>query len=312
MKKSLSNHLLTVGSVAFDSIKTPFGQAKKTLGGSATYFSLAASFFAQPSIIAVVGQDFQHRHKQILQKRQIDLSGLRVQKGKSFAWTGEYFLDLNTRQTLKLALNVFADFKPQLLLHHRQSPYVFLGNIHPKLQLQVLRQIENSKLVGLDTVDFWIEHNLKELQKVLKLVDVFVINEAEARQLSKERNLRQAAKKIIRMMGKTKSPILIIKQGEYGLLMFYHGEIFNSPGYPLETIFDPTGAGDSFAGGFMGYLAGVDKVDENHLKRACIFGSVIASFCVEDFGTKRLERLTKKEIQNRFAEFKHLTHFEIK
>lgn len=361
--------ILNIGSIAFDSIKTPFGQAKKTLGGSATYFSLAASFFAQPAIVAVVGEDFNNAHEKVFQNRKIDLSGLEHKKGESFFWSGKYNFDLNTRKTLKLKLNVFADFQPKLLPHHCQSQYVFLGNIHPKLQMQVLKQIKQPRLVGLDTVDFWIERNLGDLKQVLKLVDVFVINDSEARELSKEYNLVKAAKKILGMMvpppprpgGSTppmlggdgpKSPpilggvaaaggrggnkILIIKQGEHGLLMFYNSpparggvpagrgggrdgddkvsnlKIFNLPGYPLETVFDPTGAGDSFAGGFMGYLASADKLDEHHLKRACVYGSVVASFCVEDFGTKRLEKLTKKEIQNRFAEFKHLTHFEIK
>jgi sugar/nucleoside kinase (ribokinase family) len=346
--------ILNIGSIAFDSIKTPFGQAKKTLGGSATYFSLAASFFAQPAIVAVVGEDFNNAHKKVFQNRKVDLSGLEHKKGESFFWSGKYNFDLNTRKTLKLKLNVFADFQPKLLPHHCQSQYVFLGNIHPKLQMQVLKQIKQPRLVGLDTVDFWIERNLGDLKQVLKLVDVFVINDSEARELSREYNLVKAAKKILGMMSATPSlspsPLsasgrgktLIIKQGEHGLLMFYKAsslllspsegrvpecirggerlnkkfnesnlKIFNLPGYPLETVFDPTGAGDSFAGGFMGYLASADKLDEHHLKRACVYGSVVASFCVEDFGTKRLEKLTKQEIQNRFAEFKRLTHFEI-
>jgi len=319
---STQSKLLVVGSVAFDSIKTPFGKIDRTLGGSASYFSLAASFFTKPSVIAVVGEDFKNSDRKILQRKNIDLSGLEQQKGKSFFWRGEYNFDLSSRETLELQLNVFSQFKPRLLPHHKQARYVFLGNIHPKLQLEVLKQIKKPTLVGLDTIDFWIEKNLSDLKKVLKLVDVFVINESEARELSQEFNLVKAAKKILGMM--SKHPILIIKQGEHGLLMFSSPpqsmgrgrgrglNIFNLPGFPLEKVFDPTGAGDSFAGGFMGYLASVDDVSDAHLKRACVYGSVVASFCVENFGTKSLEKLTRANINHRFQQFKHLTHFEIK
>lgn len=301
--------ILSVGSVAFDSIKTPFGEAKNLLGGSATYFSLAARFFATPAIVAVVGQDFTDEHRQIFTKNDIDVSGLVKLPGKTFAWGGEYGFDLNTRQTLFTHLNVFENFKPQLHEEHQNAPFVFLGNIQPNLQKLVLNQIKHPKLVGLDTMNLWIQNTPTELAEVLKLIDVLVINDSEARQLSQEHNLAKAAKKIRLMM--RPQAVLVIKQGEHGLLMFYNNTIFNLPGYLLEDVFDPTGAGDSFAGGFMGYLAQAGEITEANLKRACVFGSVVASFCVEDFGTKRLETLTKQDIDQRFAQFKQLTYFEL-
>jgi sugar/nucleoside kinase (ribokinase family) len=307
-KQSSSSGLLIVGSVAFDSIETPFGKVNKTLGGSASYFSLAASFFARPSVVAVVGDDFTGRERKILESKKNDLSGLETAKGKSFHWGGKYSFDLNNRKTLFTHLNVFENFRPKLLPHHKTASYVFLGNIHPKLQLEVLSQIKKPKLVGLDTMNFWIEKAPKDLKKILKLADIFVINDSEARELSAEHNLVKAAKKIIAMMGK--KPTLIIKQGEYGLLMFQQGKIFHLPGFPLEDVIDPTGAGDSFAGGMFGYLAKIGELDWENLKRACVAGSVLASFAVEELGTNRLGQITQSDIFKRVAEFKKLTNFE--
>jgi sugar/nucleoside kinase (ribokinase family) len=299
--------LLIVGSVAFDSIETPFGKVRKTLGGSASYFSLAASFFTKPSVVAVVGTDFTDKYKKVLAKKKIDLSGLETAKGKSFHWGGKYSFDLNNRDTLFTHLNVFENFKPKLSEAHKKSSHIFLGNIHPALQMEVLRQIKNPKLVGLDTMNFWIEKAPKELAKVLKQADIFVINDSEARELSKEHNLMKAAKKIIGMMGKNST--LIIKRGEYGLLMFNRGAIFHLPGFPLEDVIDPTGAGDSFAGGMFGYLAKTNDHSWENLKRACVAGSVMASFCVEKLGTARLEKISQSDIGKRVGEFKNLTDF---
>ena len=308
MQKKLST-LLIVGSVAFDSIKTPFGKVNKTLGGSASYFSLAAGYFARPSIVAVVGNDFRTADKKILSNKKIDLSGLQTSKGKTFAWGGEYFFDLNSRKTLFTHLNVFENFQPKLSAHHKQAKYVFLGNIHPKLQLEVLRQIKKPKLVGLDTMNYWIESAPQELARVLKLVDILIINDSEARELSKKHNLIKSANKIAGMI-KPKST-LIVKRGEFGLLMFKQGQIFNLPGYPLEDVLDPTGAGDSFAGGFMGYVARTNDTSWNNLKKACVAGSVMASFCVEKLGVKRLLEIKDVKIKQRLKDFKQLTHFEI-
>ncbi|MBI3231692.1 MAG: sugar kinase [Candidatus Doudnabacteria bacterium] len=299
--------LLCIGSVAYDSIITPFGQVNRTLGGSATYFSLASSLFSPTQIIAIVGSDF--KELDVFKKREIDISGLQKAQGKTFHWAGKYHFDLNTRETLKTELGVFDHFKPTLDVKHRASEYVFLGNIHPRLQLDVLAQITTPKLVGLDTMNFWIEKAPRDLVAVMKKIDVLVINDSEARQLSKEHNLVKAARKILKMMGGQKSDVLIIKQGEHGLLMFHYGSIFNLPGFPLENVVDPTGAGDSFAGGFMGYLAKTQNLLPANLKTACAYGSVVASFCVEEFGTQRFLTLKKYEVAKRLKQFKQLTHF---
>ncbi len=311
---------MVVGSVAFDNIQTPFGKISKTLGGSASYFSLAASFFTKPYVVAVVGNDFTYKYKEILKKKKIDLSGLETTKGQSFHWGGKYSFDLNNRDTLFTHLNVFEHFKPKLLEHHKTASYVFLGNIHPELQLDVLSQIKKPKLVGLDTMNFWIEKAPQELAKVLKLTDIFVINDSEARELSGEHNLMKAARKIIKMMPKGRGvpsategtplpPVLIIKRGEYGLLMFGKNQIFHLPGFPLEDVIDPTGAGDSFAGGLFGYLSKTEDSSWENLKRACVAGSVLASFGVEKLGTQRLQEITQNDINERFGEFKKLTDF---
>jgi sugar/nucleoside kinase (ribokinase family) len=299
--------LLNIGSVAFDSIITPFGKISKTLGGSATYFSLSASYFVKPAIVAVVGEDF--NSFDILKKRKIDVLGLQKQKGKTFHWAGKYHFDLNTRDTLKTELGVFANFKPILNDVQKSSQYIFLGNIHPALQLDVLKQIKKPKIVGLDTMNLWIETALTDLKKVIAQVNVFVINDSEARQLTKEHNIYKAAKKILAMMNTTHR-VLIIKRGEYGLLMFSQNQIFHLPGLPLEEVKDPTGAGDSFAGGMFGYLCKNSSVHTLTLadyKKACIYGSAMASFCIEDFGTKRLHNVKQSEINSRVKQFQQLS-----
>lgn len=317
MKNKFKQKLLVVGSVAFDSLKTPFGNVKKTLGGSATHFSLSASYFSSPSIIAVVGNDFKKENFNILKKRGTDISGVKIQNGKTFHWAGKYHFDLNTRDTLKTELGVFANFKPELNKQQQLSDFVFLGNIHPKLQLDVLNQIKKPKLIGLDTMNLWIETALPDLKKVLKKVNIFVINDSEARQLSKEHNIYKAAKKILAMLGSRWASsasaedahlqkTLIIKRGEYGLLLFNQNQIFHLPGIPLEDVIDPTGAGDTFAGGMFGYLAMKNSFRLNELKKACVYGSCLASFCVEQFGTKALHNLTKNQIENRAKQLHNL------
>ncbi len=298
--------LLVVGSVAFDSVKTPFGEVKEVLGGSATYFSTAASFFTNVSLVAVVGEDFPKEHVDFLKSRNIDTTGLVRSAGKTFRWKGEYTYELNEAHTLDTQLNVFEKFRPSLPQSYKDHKVVFLANIDPDLQRDVLRQINAPKLVACDTMNFWIEGKRESLIKTLKLVDILIINDGEARELSREPNLVKAASKIRELGPKT----LIIKQGEYGALLFTNNNVFSAPGYPLESVFDPTGAGDSFAGGFMGYLANSMNLDDDNIRRAVIFGSVMASFNVEDFSLNRLKSLDYQEIENRFRDFRRLTHFD--
>jgi sugar/nucleoside kinase (ribokinase family) len=299
--------LLVVGSVALDSVKTPFGQVAEALGGSATYFSYAASFFTAVSVVAVVGEDFPEEHLHLLQGRGVDLSGLQVTKGQTFRWTGEYGYDLNEARTLATHLNVFADFRPTLPEQLKRPSFLFLANIDPELQLQVLHQVERPRLVALDTMNFWIEGKREALLKVLGEVDALVVNDREARQLTREANLIKAAL-AIHSYGPR---IVVIKRGEYGALMVNGGRFFFTPAYPLELVFDPTGAGDSFAGGFMGYLARQERLDEATLRRAIVYGSVMASFTVEDFSLNRLKRLKESEISQRFESFQELVRFEV-
>ena len=298
--------ILVVGSVAFDSVKTPFGEAEDVLGGSATYFSVAASFFSPVRVVGVVGSDFSDEHAAIFKRHNIDTTGLVHADGETFRWKGEYGFDLNERHTLDTRLNVFETFKPELPDAYRNSEYVFLGNIDPELQLQVLEQIEKPRVVVCDTMNFWIDGKLAALKRTLGRVDILVINDGETRMLAGETNLVRAANKI-RAMGPR---ILIVKRGEYGVLMFNQDSIFGAPAFPLEEIYDPTGAGDSFAGGFMGHLAQAESLDDASFRRAIIFGSVMASFNVEEFSLNGLSRLTKTEVEGRFQQFKNLTHFE--
>jgi len=311
VNKQKNNNILIVGSVALDTIKTPFGEVKDALGGSATYFSVAASYFSPVRIVAVVGKDFPQRHISLLQKRRIDTSGLFIdKKGKTFRWRGYYEYDLSNAHTLETQLNVFASFRPDLNPQHRSSEYLFLGNIDPVLQSEVLEQMKSPRLIGADTMNFWIEGKPSDLKNMIRKIDVLIINEAEAREFAHEKNLVKAARKII-SWGPS---YLVIKRGEYGALLFADNKIFSAPAYPLENISDPTGAGDSFAGGFMGYLASVnaqrgDKDLFQKMSRAVIYGSVMASFNVESFSLTRLASLINRDISQRYKEFEQLTCF---
>jgi sugar/nucleoside kinase (ribokinase family) len=298
--------ILVVGSVALDSVKTPFGKRDEILGGSATYFGVAASYFTDISMIAVVGEDFPEKHVAFLRRKGIDTSGLQRHNGKTFRWKGEYALDFNTRTTLETQLNVFADFSPKLLSTHRDQEYIFLGNIDPDLQQLVLEQMGKPRLVACDTMNFWIERKRESLLATLSKIDMLIINDEEARQLAKEHNLFRAARIILRMGPKA----LVIKRGEYGALMFSSSSIFSVPAFPVEEVLDPTGAGDSFAGGLMGYLAACGKADDAALRKAVAFGVVMASFNVMSFGAEKLGDLTYPEIESRYREFHKTVFFE--
>ncbi len=298
--------ILVVGSVALDSVKTPFGSRDDVLGGSATYFSVAASYFTDVSVIAVVGSDFPEEYVSFLRRKGIDVSGLERQPGRTFRWEGEYGFDLNTRTTLDTQLNVFADFYPKLLSSHHSMEYLFLGNIDPDLQRAVLEQMKAPKLVACDTMNYWIENRRPSLLKTLAMIDLLVINDAETRQLANEANLIRAARRILTWGPK----MLVVKRGEYGVLMFGKDSIFGIPAFPVEEVLDPTGAGDSFAGGMMGYLAGVGCHDEAAIRQAVVFGSVMASFNVMDFGPAVLGNLTYPEIEARYREFRKISFFE--
>jgi sugar/nucleoside kinase (ribokinase family) len=299
--------LLVVGSVAFDAVSTPFGERERMLGGSATHFSLSASFFTDVRVVGVVGHDFGEEEMRVFAARGVNTDDLeRVEDGKTFFWRGKYDFDLNVAQTLDTQLNVFADFKPKLSEESRRARMVFLGNIQPLLQSEVREQVRGAELVALDTMNYWISSVPDEVRTAIQGVDVVIINDAEARQLASEPNIIKAARKILSWGPRA----LVVKRGEYGAAMFTKETYFAIPAYPLESVFDPTGAGDTFAGGFMGYLASHDQIDEATMRRAVIFGSVMASFNVEEFGTERVSRLTHEEINQRFREFKQMTHFE--
>ena len=298
--------ILVVGSVAFDSISTPFGSAERALGGSATYFSVSASFFSPVQLVAVVGEDFTEEEMKAFEGRPIDTSGLSRVEGKTFFWSGEYGFDLNVAETKDTQLNVFAEFQPKLPEAFRSPDVLFLANIHPDLQLDVLRQAKRPRLVALDTMNYWITSAKPELERVLREVDMLVINEGEVRQLTGEPNILKASRMIHDMGPQT----LVLKRGEYGVLLLTPESIFAAPAYPLESVFDPTGAGDSFAGGFMGFLASCSELTAENYRRAIIFGSVVASFNVESFSLDRLRTLTRKEIDDRYRAFRRLTHFE--
>jgi len=299
--------IVVVGSVAFDSIQTPFGKAERCLGGSATYFSVAASFFTEVDLIAVIGEDFTDDDLAIFRDRNVKLDGLRrVPGAKTFFWSGEYGFDLNVAKTRDTQLNVFADFHPQLNERQKKADVLFLANIQPELQLDVLHQAERPRLVALDTMNLWIEIKRAELERVFAEVDLIVINEAEVRQFTKEPNLVKAARQILALGPQT----LVIKRGEYGVMLVTADAIFAAPAYPLENVFDPTGAGDTFAGGFLGYLASRREITDRELRRATIFGSVLASFTVEKFSLDRLREITLADVQERYQDFRALTHFE--
>jgi sugar/nucleoside kinase (ribokinase family) len=299
--------LLVVGSVAFDAVETPFGKRDRMLGGSASHFSIAASFFTDVRVVAVVGGDFGNEERDVFARHNVDTTDIEViPDGKTFRWFGRYEYDLNVAHTLDTHLNVFAGFQPKLSNGSKNARLVFLGNIQPDLQRGVREQVPAAELVALDTMNLWINTTRESLQKTIEVVDLMIINDAEVRQIADEPNLIKAARKILSWGPHT----LIVKRGEYGAAMFTREEYFAIPAYPLESVFDPTGAGDSFAGGLMGYLASQEKLDEAALRRAMIFGSVMASFNVEEFGTDRVQRLTHEEINQRFCDFKRFTHFE--
>ncbi|HSB28514.1 MAG TPA: PfkB family carbohydrate kinase [Pyrinomonadaceae bacterium] len=299
--------LVVVGSVAFDAVETPFGKCDKMLGGSASHFSISASFFTDVSIVGVVGGDFTEADGEVFNHHNIGTNDLeRIPNGKTFRWAGRYEYDLNIAHTLDTQLNVFAEFKPKLSEESKSARLLFLGNIQPDLQREVREQMPNAELVALDTMNLWIENTRESLIRTIRGVHVVIINDAEARQLTGIPNLIKAAREIL-----TWGPrALIVKRGEYGAALFTSENYFAIPAYPLESVFDPTGAGDTFAGGFMGYLSDQDELDEAAMRRAMIFGSVMASFNVEEFGTQRVRRLTHGEINDRFSAFKRMTHFE--
>ncbi len=300
--------LLVVGSVAFDAIETPFGRVERTVGGAATYFSLAASFFTRVNLVGVVGDDFTVKHEEVFRGRSVDLAGLERAQGKTFFWSGKYHENLNDRTTLATDLNVFAEFRPKLPESFRKSDYIFLANIDPTLQRSVLDQVTGKpRLVALDTMNYWIEGTPDELKKTLKQTQVLMINDSETRQLSNEHNLLRAAEAIFKMGPKT----LVIKRGEHGAMMVHGDSVFCVPAYPLDEIHDPTGAGDSFAGGFMGYLASAGKINANSLRLAMVYGSVLGSFAVEKFGLERLLKLKRREITDRVRHFHKLTTFKL-
>ena len=302
--------LLTVGSVAFDAIETPFGKTDKIVGGAATYIALSSSYFTKDQkIVSVVGDDFPTETIQFLESKGIDTEGLQIKKGeKSFFWSGKYHNDMNSRDTLVTELNVLENFDPTIPASYQGVDYLMLGNLAPTVQRQVIERLdERPKLIALDTMNFWMDIMMDELKKTIKLIDVLIINDEEARQLSGEYSLKVAAKKIIEMGPK----YLIIKKGEHGALLFHGENIFFAPALPLEVVFDPTGAGDTFAGGFMGYMTKTDDVSFENMKRAIIAGSAMASFTVEKFGTERIENLNDGEIYNRMLQFVDLVDFSI-
>lgn len=298
-------NILVVGSVALDSVETPFSKAERVLGGAAVYFGMSARFFCPIRMVGVIGDDFPKKHLATLRKAGIDINGVEQKEGKTFFWQGRYHLNMNHRDTLKTELGVFADFKPKIPKEWKNSPFVFLANIDPELQLDVLNQVRKPRLVACDTMDFWIKGKPRELSKLLKKVDILVINEEETRMLGDKPSLLKSAQAVRKMGPKC----LIVKQGEYGALLFTEAGVFASPALLLEKVVDPTGAGDSFAGGFMGILAASPVVDDNTFRQAVIMGSVMASFTVQDFSIRRLAKVTAYDIEKRYNQFVELTRF---
>ncbi|NRB51256.1 MAG: bifunctional hydroxymethylpyrimidine kinase/phosphomethylpyrimidine kinase [Saprospiraceae bacterium] len=303
--------LLTVGTVAFDDVQTPFGRAEKIVGGAATYIALSASYYTDEiKIVSVVGDDFPQEVLSMMEKRGINLDGLQIKEGeKSFFWAGKYHNNMNERDTLDTQLNVLADFDPVLPKSYQNADYLMLGNLTPSIQKQVIEQMaKRPKLVGMDTMNFWMDTAMESLVDVLQLIDVLIINDEEARQLSGEYSLVKAAALIHKMGPKT----IVVKKGEHGALLFQGDQVFFAPALPLAEVFDPTGAGDTFAGGFMGYMASTDDLSFENMKRAVIYGSAMASFCVEKFGIERLTELTEDEITERIVRFVQLVNFDAK
>ncbi len=300
--------LVTVGTVAFDTIETPYGKAERVVGGAATYISIAASYFTKDlGLVSVVGDDFPNEELKYMQKRGINIDGLQIKEGeKSFFWAGRYHNNMNSRDTLDTQLNVLADFKPKLPASYRNAKFLMLGNLTPEIQAKVIRQMKSKpKLIVMDTMNFWMDIAMPSLKKTIKKVDVLTINDEEARQLSGEYSLVNAAKAIHKMGPK----VLVIKKGEHGALLFYNNKMFYAPAMPLAQVYDPTGAGDTFAGGFIGYLTKANSTTFENMKRAVIYGSTLASFCVEEFSIARLKRLKQSEVNKRVKEFEKLTKF---
>jgi sugar/nucleoside kinase (ribokinase family) len=297
--------ILVVGSIAYDTIETPNGKMDDALGGSTLYFAAAASLFTQVNVVGVIGSDFNNDELNFLKKRDVNFDGLYTEEGKTFRWGGRYHKNMNQRDTLFTDLNVFENFEPTIPEHYKNSEYVFLANIDPQLQLQVLEQVKNPKLVVLDTMNLWINIKRDDLEQVVRKSDIVIINDEELLQFTEEENLIKAAKKIIEL-GPSK---LIIKRGEYGALLFSNNRFFFAPAFPLENVVDPTGAGDTFAGGFLGYLASCDEVDDSTLRKALIYGCTTASFTVEDFSLLCLKNMTKKQLEQRFERFKEMMTF---
>ncbi len=298
--------LLVIGTVALDSVKTPFGEAESVLGGSATYFSVSASYFTSVRLSAVIGEDFPKEHMDVFNKHKINTDGLVTLPGETFRWKGSYGYDLNTANTLETHLNVLMEFKPKLTKEMANCPFVFLGNIDPDIQIEVIDQLKNRKFVALDSMNFWIANKPEELKKAIAMVDMVVINETEAREFTGTPSLVKAAKEI----GKMGPKAVIIKQGEYGSISWFKGEVFSAPAFLLEDVYDPTGAGDSFAGGVMGYLAKRGEVNKNSLRQAMIVGSAMASYNVESFSLDKLTSLEFNDVVNRYNEIKRTTIFE--
>lgn len=299
--------LTVVGSVAFDALESPFGKRDKILGGAATHFSLSASFFTQVNAVGVVGGDFGDEEWAVFKRHAIDTADIEVvPNGKTFFWSGRYDYDMNTAHTLDTQLNVFETFDPKLSENSKNARLLFLANIQPTLQKRVREQCERAEFVAMDTMNYWISSTKDELIETVKVVDCVIINDAEARQLTDEPNIHKAARNILELGLKA----VVIKRGEYGATLFTDDSFFSAPAYPLESVFDPTGAGDTFAGGFMGYLASQKEITDETLRRACVYGSVMASFNVEKFGTERIDGLDYPEINQRFKDFKRMTHFD--
>ena len=303
--------VLVVGTVAFDAIETPFGKTDKIVGGAATYICLSATFFSRKiNLVSVVGEDFPKKAIEKLKNKNVDVDGLQIKKGeKTFFWSGRYHDNMNTRDTIETQLNVLEKFNPIVPKKYKEADFLMLGNLIPSVQKSVLNQmVRRPKLIVLDTMNFWMDHFMKDLKESLKNVDVLTINDEEARQLSEEYSLVKAAKKILDMGPK----YIIIKKGEHGALLFNHEDVFFAPALPIENVFDPTGAGDSFAGGFIGFLEKTKDISFKNMKRAVIYGSVMASFCVEKFGTEKLEKITQKDVDSRLKKFVDLVGFDIK
>ncbi len=298
--------LLIVGYIALDTIETPFGKVKEVLGGSCVYASISSSFFTKPYIVGIVGKDFPKKYIKLLKKFNVDLKGLKIDlHGKTFRWVGHYLYELNCAETVETQLNVFKNFRPVIPDEYKSIKFLFLGNIDPELQYFVYKQMDSPYLVACDTMNYWIENKNKELKYVLKFVQMLLINEAEIRQLAEENNVLKA----IKIVSKLGPKIIVVKRGEYGSICFFNGKLFVVPGYPLENVVDPTGAGDSFAGGLLGYISKCGKLNEKIFRQGIIFGTVMGSFCVEDFSIKKLAPLNLKKIYERYKEIKKFTHF---